>query len=139
MKRGERRLDEWNDFVRIEIETALKQNKIVIPLLVGGAKMPNPHHLPESIQSFSRRNAITLTHSRFASDVDDLVKFMRDLLPSHPSFKRKANPAVLAEKETKLKQVRIDLINAKDSLCMTIATSNATILCWEKVTPMPIL
>ncbi len=112
---GERRLDEWNDFVRIELETALKQGKIVIPILVGGAKMPNPTHLPESIQSLSRRNAIILTHSRFASDVEDLVKFMRDLLPSHPTFKRRANAADLAEKERKLKQVRMDLINAKDS------------------------
>jgi len=112
---GERRLDEWNDFVRIELETALKQDKVVIPILVGGAKMPNPTTLPESIQILSRRNAITLTHSRFGSDVEDLVTFMRDLLPSHPSFKRKANPAVLAEKEQKLKEVRINLINAKDS------------------------
>lgn len=112
---GERRLDEWNDFVRIELETALNQKKVVIPILVGGATMPNPSSLPESIRSLSRRNAITLTHSRFASDVEDLVKFMRDLLPSHPSFKRKANPTVLAEKEKQLKEVRIDLINAKDS------------------------
>ncbi len=112
---GELRLHEWNDFVRIEIETALKQNKVVIPILVGGAKMPNPNTLPEAIQTLSRRNALTLSHSRFASDVEDLVKFMRDLLPSHPSFKRKANPAVLAQKETKLKEARMDLINAKDS------------------------
>jgi len=112
---GERRLDEWNDFVRIELESALKQSKVVIPVLVGGARMPNPSILPESIQSLSRRNAITLSHSRFATDVEDLIKFMRDMLPSHPTFKRKANPAVLAEKEEKLKQVRMDLINAKDS------------------------
>lgn len=112
---GERRLDEWNDFVRIELETALKQEKVVIPILVGGARMPNPTILPESIQALSRRNAITLTHQRFASDVEDLVKFMQDLLPSHPSFKRKANPAVLAEKENQLKVARMDLINAKDS------------------------
>lgn len=112
---GELRLHEWNDFVRIEIETALKQNKVVIPILVGGSKMPNPSTLPEAIQSLSRRNAITLSHQRFASDVEDLVNFMRDLLPSHPTFKRKANPTVLAQKETKLKEVRMDLINAKDS------------------------
>jgi DNA polymerase len=77
--------------------------------------MPNPNNLPESIRTLSRRNAITLTHSRFASDVEDLVKFMSDLLPSHPTFKRKANAGVLAEKENKLKEIRMDLINAKDS------------------------
>lgn len=112
---GERRLDEWNDFVRIEIETALKQEKIVIPILVGGATMPNPKYLPETIETFGRRNALTLTHNRFASDVEDLVTFMRGLLPSHPSFKRKANSSELAEKEQKIKQVRLDLLDAKDS------------------------
>lgn len=112
---GERRLDEWNDYVRIELESALKQNKVVIPVLVGGAKMPNPNILPESIQSLSRRNAVSLSHNRFAQDVEELVKFMRDLLPSHPTFKRKANPAILAKKEDQLKLIRMDLINAKDS------------------------
>lgn len=112
---GERRLDEWNDFVRIELETAIKQEKIVIPILVGNAKMPNPAQLPESIQSLARRHAVVLSHTRFATDVEDLIKFMRDMLPSHPTFKRKANPVVLAEKENKLKQVRMDLIDAKDS------------------------
>jgi len=112
---GERRLEQWNDYVRIELESALKQGKVVIPVLVGGAKMPAPNTLPESIQSLSRRNAVVLTHMRFATDVEDLVNFMRDLLPSHPTFKRKANPAVLAKKEDQLKAIRMDLINAKDS------------------------
>ncbi|MGB7340152.1 MAG: uracil-DNA glycosylase family protein [Phototrophicaceae bacterium] len=112
---GERRLEEWNDFVRIELETALKHGKIVIPILVGGAGMPNPNTLPESILPLSRRNAFKLTHNRFTEDVEALVEFMRGLLPSHPTFKRKASADALAEKETAIKQVRVDLLNAKDS------------------------
>src|SRR5215213_46097 len=42
---GNRRLEQWNDFVRIEIASALKQNKLVIPVLVGRAKMPGPTEL----------------------------------------------------------------------------------------------
>ena len=37
---GTRRIDLWNDFVRIEIASALKQGKIVIPVLVERARMP---------------------------------------------------------------------------------------------------
>ncbi|MEO1287362.1 MAG: uracil-DNA glycosylase family protein, partial [Chloroflexota bacterium] len=112
---GERRLEEWNDFVRIEIETALKQGKIVVPILVGGSQMPNPSTLPESIMSLSRRNAFTLTHYRFAEDVESLVQFLRGLIPTHPTFKRRAAPDVIARKEKALKDLRLDLLNAKES------------------------
>ncbi|MDZ4769765.1 MAG: toll/interleukin-1 receptor domain-containing protein [Chloroflexota bacterium] len=39
---GVRRLDQWNDFVRIEVESALQADKRVIPVLVGGPGCP-PH------------------------------------------------------------------------------------------------
>lgn len=35
---GERRIDEDGDWVRLEIETAVDQGKIIVPLLVDGAK-----------------------------------------------------------------------------------------------------
>src|SRR5437762_478461 len=31
---GERRLDEWNDYVRIEIERGISHSKLIIPVLV---------------------------------------------------------------------------------------------------------
>ena len=33
-EQGERRLHQWNDFVRIEIASALKHKKVVVPVLV---------------------------------------------------------------------------------------------------------
>jgi len=71
---GNRRLDDPNDFVRIEIESALKQGKRVIPVLVDGARMPRPDELPESLRPLARCNAVQLRHERFASDVQGLVK-----------------------------------------------------------------
>src|ERR1700681_1370445 len=73
-ERGGRRLDNPNDFVRIEIESALKQGKRVIPVLVHQARMPHPEELPEAIRPLSQRNAVRLTHERFPSDVQGLIK-----------------------------------------------------------------
>jgi hypothetical protein len=76
-ERGGRRLDDPNDFVRIEIESALKQGKRVIPVLVHQARMPHPDELPEAIRPLSQRNAVRLTHERFRSDVQGLIKALQ--------------------------------------------------------------
>lgn len=51
------RADSQNDFVRIEIESALKQGKLVIPVLVKNASMPDFSDLPESIRELQWRNS----------------------------------------------------------------------------------
>ena len=66
-EQGGRRLDDPGDFVRIEIESALKQGKRVIPVLVHQARMPHPDELPEAIRPLAMRNAVRLTHERFQS------------------------------------------------------------------------
>jgi hypothetical protein len=71
---GSRRLDDPDDFVRIEIASALDQGKRVIPVLVGDAIMPRPEELPEAIRPLARRNAFRLTHERFRSDTQRLIK-----------------------------------------------------------------
>jgi DNA polymerase len=112
---GERRLDQWNDFVRIEIASALKHNKLVIPVLVGHNRMPQPDDLPDDIKTFARRNAIALSHQRFGLDVQKLVETIKAALPAHPTFKEKADPEVLYQKEQALKALRLDLVGATDS------------------------
>jgi Domain of unknown function (DUF4189)/TIR domain/Putative peptidoglycan binding domain len=76
-ERGGRRLDDPHDFVRIEIESALKQGKRVIPVLVHQARMPHPNELPEAIRPLSQRNAVRLTHERFRADVQGLIKALQ--------------------------------------------------------------
>jgi hypothetical protein len=48
-----RRLGNPNDFVRLEIATALKRNIRVIPVLVDGASMPSPGQLPEDLKQLA--------------------------------------------------------------------------------------
>ena len=70
---GQRRLDDPNDFVALEIASALKREVPVIPVLVHGAKMPSQDQLPESLKSFSHRNSVELSHARWPSDVQLLI------------------------------------------------------------------
>jgi uncharacterized membrane protein YhaH (DUF805 family) len=77
---GGRRLDDPNDYVRIEIEAALKRDIRVIPVLVDGASMPPPSALPASLEALSRRNAMELAHHRFAADCDVLAQTIRRAL-----------------------------------------------------------
>jgi hypothetical protein len=78
---GRERLADQDDFVRIEIEAALRHGKRVIPVLVNGAQMPRPEQLPEALQPLTRRNAVRISHERFAADVQGLVKTLQAALP----------------------------------------------------------
>jgi hypothetical protein len=71
---GARRLDDPDDFVRLEIEAALKRDVRVIPVLVDGAEMPRAGELPERLQPIVRRNAVRLAHERFGADAESLVE-----------------------------------------------------------------
>jgi TIR domain len=52
-----RRIDDENDPVRTEVEIALEHGIPLVPVLVSGAKMPEPFELPASIKEFAFRNA----------------------------------------------------------------------------------
>jgi hypothetical protein len=54
---GRRRLDDPEDFVRTEVELALKSGIEVIPVLVDGARMPEEKDLPKSIAALAKLNA----------------------------------------------------------------------------------
>jgi non-specific serine/threonine protein kinase len=77
-ERGGRRLDEPDDFVRMELELALEQGVRVIPVLVQGASMPAAEHLPAAIARFARRQAVELSDRRWRSDVGELVAALEE-------------------------------------------------------------
>jgi hypothetical protein len=71
---GQRRLDDAKDFVRLETSSALKRDIPVIPVLVHGAQMPRAEQLPPDLAELSYRNGVELTHARWDSDVQVLIK-----------------------------------------------------------------
>ena len=77
---GQRRLDNSEDFVVIEIAAALARDIPVVPVLVDGARMPRPSELPDSLKPLARRQAIQVRHTSFSGDAETLVKRLRDVL-----------------------------------------------------------
>ncbi|MDT3777260.1 toll/interleukin-1 receptor domain-containing protein [Nitrospira sp. MA-1] len=71
---GLRRLDNPEDFVRVEIQAALERNIPVIPLLVGGAGMPKATDLPDPIAKLARRHAMNMSDERFRADATRLIE-----------------------------------------------------------------
>jgi hypothetical protein len=92
-ERGERRLDDPDDFVRLEIEAALRRNVRVIPVLVDGARMPRADELPESMRALVRRQALELSPSRFESDTSRLVRVLESTLDEVRAEQRGATPS----------------------------------------------
>ncbi|MFL6802758.1 MAG: toll/interleukin-1 receptor domain-containing protein [Xanthobacteraceae bacterium] len=70
---GTSRLQNARDWVRIEVQTALRRGIKVIPVLLDGATMPAEASLPEELRSLVRLQAVDLRTSRLDADVWDLV------------------------------------------------------------------
>jgi glycerophosphoryl diester phosphodiesterase len=76
---GARRLDDPEDFVRIEVETALTRDDVrVIPILVDNAKMPTPQELPKGLAALTRRQAVEINPVNF--DTRRLLRVLNDTL-----------------------------------------------------------
>jgi hypothetical protein len=71
---GQRRLDDPDDTVRLEIEAALARNIRVIPVLVDNTLMPRRQQLPDSLVPLARRNALELSYNRYAYDLGRLLE-----------------------------------------------------------------
>jgi hypothetical protein len=72
--KGQRRLDNPGDYVRMEIETALKRDIVVTPVLVKGAQMPGAEELPAEIRDLVYRNAFEITVNRWGSDLQEMIR-----------------------------------------------------------------
>jgi hypothetical protein len=70
---GTRRIDDDEDFVRLEVQEALASGAHVIPVLLPGASMPGEAELPAPLQALARRNAMNLGDTHWGADVERLV------------------------------------------------------------------
>jgi hypothetical protein len=96
---GGRRLDNPDDYVRLEIASALKREIPVIPVLVEQAVMPRKEHLPLELQDLSYRNGIPVRHDPdFHHDMDRLCEELNlHVQPTKTSFFRRfALPLIVA-------------------------------------------
>lgn len=69
-----RRLDNPEDFVRMEVATALTKDLRVIPVLLRGAEMPEPDELPDTLKALSTRNAIRIHDDQFDESIQRLIQ-----------------------------------------------------------------
>jgi tetratricopeptide (TPR) repeat protein len=69
-----RRLDVEDDFVRVEIRTALSRKIRIIPVLVGNAEMVDDDHLPDDLKPLTRWNAIKIVEEYYDQGIEKLVR-----------------------------------------------------------------
>jgi len=96
---GRRRLDNPGDYVRIEIESAMRLGKVVIPVLINRTEMPRAEELPESMRSFVRLHAVRITHERLRADARGVVEVIEQTLAEAEQARVAAKQAADAEQE----------------------------------------
>ncbi|MCK6211583.1 toll/interleukin-1 receptor domain-containing protein [Georgenia sp. EYE_87] len=73
---GRPRLDDPQDYVRREVAAALDGSLPVVPVLVGGARLPRADELPEDLVPLARRQAIALDDDTWLRDVQALLDLL---------------------------------------------------------------
>jgi hypothetical protein len=82
---GQRRLDDPQDPVRLEIELALRLGLVLMPLLVQQATIPKERDLPASLAPLAFRNARPVRRDPdYVRDMHVVIQDLRDFLPLPP-------------------------------------------------------
>lgn len=81
---GNARFDAPNDWTRVEIEAALRRDIRVIPVLVGGARLPAPTAIPKSLRSLLKRQTFELADRGWDEDCRRLSQALQEAIPELP-------------------------------------------------------
>lgn len=129
---GMRRIDQENDWVRREIETALATNKILIPVLVKGAKLPPVDKLPASIQGLTQRQVVDIRDAYWDHDIRLILQQLQvEVKPAHLNRNKSISdiqiyPTPPPEKPDPMSEEKIQI------------ALSASLSRWEKVvSPLP--
>ncbi|MDP9071612.1 MAG: toll/interleukin-1 receptor domain-containing protein [Actinomycetota bacterium] len=74
---GRPRLIEPDDYVRVELATALKREVPVVPVLLGGARLPAAADLPDDLAPLAQRQGVAVRDEVWHQDVDRLLRSLR--------------------------------------------------------------
>ncbi len=85
---GRLRLANPQDYVRLELATALARGMRVLPILVDGASMPREDLLPSDLKKLARIEALELSDSRWDYDMEQLMQALTGHSQSIPSVGR---------------------------------------------------
>jgi len=103
---GKRRIDDPSDYVRIEIESALKRNIPVIPVLVEEATMPSAANLPPSIESMAFRNAAEIRAGRdLRQHIEQLIRGLETIMKTSSPARRTTTDEGSSRPEVKIETV----------------------------------
>src|SRR5262249_52898453 len=127
---GVRRLDNPDDFVTIEIATALDRKIRVIPVLVDNARMPRSDKLPDTIKTLVRRNAVELRNAQFRRAAETLVAKIREVIAAEVKIRMEAETKQKVEEEQKRSEARARQQAEEERLNALIERET-----WENISP----
>jgi TIR domain len=80
----DRRIDNPEDYVRIEVETALRRNIPLIPVFVGGMRTPSADFFPDSLKGLAFMQGLPLRPDPdFQKDTTELISSITSHLEDH--------------------------------------------------------
>jgi hypothetical protein len=105
---GTRRLKNPNDFVRIEVATALRRGTPVIPILLEGIKVPKADELPEDLSELPLRSGLEVHHASFDANMDKLIRELKEYA-IQADRKAKEWQEVIKADDAELKKFQVEL------------------------------
>jgi hypothetical protein len=99
----ESRIDDPQDYVRHEVETALRRGIRTIPVLVDEASLPSHNDLPDGLKAMLTRQTFRIRTETFSANAGELVRSIESGIDASQRPK-----AADVEREEKLRKIKIN-------------------------------